>query len=332
MNNGGYPKQVLWQISALDLRSRNNDSSKPILSLINVLSHLFVLIGVLIRVAFFTLLERKVLSYAQIRKGPNKVGFAGILQPFADAIKLLTKEELKLKAGGAIPYWIAPAFSFSVMCFLWGIVPSDFESINHINGVILFLCCIGAGGYGVIFAGWSSNSKYALLGGLRAVAQTISYEVVLALILICLVLLTGSYDLSRFCCEQKIIPLGIIFLPASFMLFISAVIETNRAPFDLSEGESELVRGFNIEYGGTKFALIFLAEYGIIIFISAVLRILLVGGSKLLFIVSTLFFSILFLLLRARMPRVRYDHLINLVWKRYLPAILFLGRYLFLFF
>lgn len=305
--------EILWQISALDLSSKHGFGPKSIFSLRNIFRHLFVLIGVLIRVAFFTLLERKVLRYAQARKGPNKVGFVGILQPFADALKLLSKEELKLKAGGLLPYWLSPAFSFIIMCFLWGILNSEFGLEDHPMGTILFLCCVGAGTYGVIFAGWSSNSKYALLGGLRAVAQTISYEVVLAFILICLVCLSGRFDLGHFSQEEKLIPLGLIFLPGRFILFISVVIETNRAPFDLSEGESELVRGFNIEYGGTKFALIFLAEYGIIIFISAIVSILLVGGSKLVILTSTLLLSTLFLLLRASIPRVRYDHLMNLV-------------------
>ena len=295
-----------------------------------MIRHLGILIGVLISVAFFTLLERKVLSYAQTRKGPNKVGIIGILQPFADAVKLLTKEEFKLIAGGSIIYWISPCFAFIIICFIWSLIPNIFGINDHIITIILFMCCIGAGGYGVIFAGWASNSKYAVLGGLRAVAQTVSYEISLALILLGLVILSGDYSLSGFYSSQNLIFFGLIFLPGALILIISLVVETNRAPFDLSEGESELVRGFNVEYGGTKFALIFLAEYGIIILISAILSLLLIGGSFNLFVFNTLIFANLFLLLRASIPRIRYDHLIHLVWKRYLPGILLFGRYLFL--
>nr|AHZ34681.1 NADH dehydogenase subunit 1 [Batillipes longispinosus] len=302
------------------------------INLTNIINHLGLLIGVVISVAFFTLLERKILSYTQIRKGPNKVGIAGILQPFADAIKLLTKEEFTLKSGGILIYWISPAFGFLIMTFLWQMQMSFWGATVHNAGLVLFMCAIGAGGYGVIFAGWSSNSKYSLLGGLRAVAQTISYEVSLALILIILVFICGSFSLKQFNESYYLIPVIMLFLPGAFMLIISMVVETNRAPFDLSEGESELVSGFNVEYGGTKFALIFLAEYGMIIFMSYVLSIVLIGFSILANIVFTLLFCTLFLVLRASMPRIRYDHLMNLVWKSYLPAVLLAGSYLFLFY
>nr|QHF17968.1 NADH dehydrogenase subunit 1 [Littoraria sinensis] len=296
---------------------------------LSLLSSLIAYICVLLAVAFFTLLERKGLSYIQIRKGPNKVGIAGIPQPLADAAKLLTKEIAKPAMANYSPYFVAPIFSFILALLLWQLYPSLYSTNYFKWGILFFLCVSGLNVYGTLLAGWSSNSKYALLGSLRAIAQTISYEVSMALILLFPLFLISSFSFFEVKESQSLIWLSFLMLPVSFIWFVTCVAETNRAPFDFAEGESELVSGFNIEYGSAGFALIFLAEYANILVMSLFSAILFFGGSQtffinsdILFMLKILFFAFLFIWVRGSYPRFRYDLLMGLTWKGFLPAAL----------
>ena len=296
---------------------------------LSLLSSLITYVCVLLAVAFFTLLERKGLRYIQTRKGPNKVGIAGLPQPLADAAKLLTKEIAKPLMANYSPYFLAPVFSFILALLLWQLYPSLYTASYFKWGILFFLCVSGLNVYGTLLAGWASNSKYALLGRLRAIAQTISYEVSMALVLLFPLFLVGSFRFIEIREQQSTIWLRFIMLPVSFVWFVTCVAETNRAPFDFAEGESELVSGFNIEYGSAGFALIFLAEYANILIMRLFSAILFFGGSQIfglardiIFIIKVLFFAFLFIWVRGSYPRFRYDLLISLTWKGFLPAAL----------
>lgn len=296
---------------------------------LSLLSSLITYVCVLLAVAFFTLLERKGLRYIQIRKGPNKVGIAGLPQPLADAAKLLTKEIAKPLMANYSPYFLAPIFSFILALLLWQLYPRLYTASYFKWGILFFLCVSGLNVYGTLLAGWSSNSKYALLGRLRAIAQTISYEVSIALILLFPLFLVGSFRFLEIRERQRVMWLRFLMLPVSFVWFVTCVAETNRAPFDFAEGESELVSGFNIEYGSAGFALIFLAEYANILIISLFSAILFFGGSQIfglnsdiIFMLKVLFFAFLFIWVRGSYPRFRYDLLMRLTWKGFLPAAL----------
>lgn len=285
---------------------------------------LLLIIGVLVGVAYLTLLERKVLGYIQIRKGPNKVGFIGILQPFSDAIKLFTKEQTYPNFSNYLSYYFSPVLRFILSLMIWMLIPYYFNFIRFNLGVLFFLSCTRLGVYTVIVAGWSSNSNYALLGGLRAVAQTISYEVSLALILISRVVIIIRFNLVNFYYYQDLIWFIFIIFPLSLCWIRSRLAETNRTPFDFAEGERELVSGFNIEYRRGGFALIFLAEYSRILFMRILFILIYIGGFKLglLFYFKLILISFLFIWVRGTLPRYRYDKLIYLAWKRYLPISL----------
>nr|YP_009476076.1 NADH dehydrogenase subunit 1 [Macroglossum stellatarum]AVM10751.1 NADH dehydrogenase subunit 1 [Macroglossum stellatarum] len=285
---------------------------------------LILILGVMIGVAYLTLLERKVLGYIQIRKGPNKVGIVGILQPFSDAIKLFTKETTYPNFSNYYCYYFSPIVSFILSLVIWVLVPYYFNMISFNLGLMFFLCCTSMGVYTVMIAGWSSNSNYALLGGLRAVAQTISYEVSMALILLSSIILVMDFNLMSFFYFQKMIWMMFIMLPLSMMWLSSMLAETNRTPFDFAEGESELVSGFNIEYSSGGFALIFLAEYSSILFMSFLFVIIYMGGYELsiLFYLKLSMISFLFIWVRGTLPRYRYDKLMYLAWKSYLPVSL----------
>nr|APH08717.1 NADH dehydrogenase subunit 1 [Benthomangelia sp. JEU-2016] len=294
-----------------------------------ILSSLFTYICILLAVAFFTLLERKGLSYIQIRKGPNKVGIAGLPQPLADAAKLLTKEIVKPTMANYSLYFLAPVFSFILALLLWQLYPSLYSLSYFKWGILFFLCVSSMNVYGTLLAGWASNSKYALLGSLRAIAQTISYEVSMALILLFPLFLVGSFSFKEIKESQEFMWFSLIMFPVAFVWFTTCVAETNRAPFDFAEGESELVSGFNIEYGAAGFALIFLAEYANILVMSLFSALLFFGGSSLvfmetdiIFMMKILFFAFAFIWVRGSYPRFRYDLLMNLTWKSFLPISL----------
>nr|QZK22012.1 NADH dehydrogenase subunit 1 [Amitermes laurensis] len=285
---------------------------------------LLLMIFVMVGVAFLTLLERSVLGYVHIRKGPNKVGFIGILQPFSDAIKLFTSEQYFPLVSNYLIYYFSPIFGFFLSLLIWLLIPYLSGFISFELGLLFFLACTSLGVYTVMIAGWSSNSGYSLLGGLRALAQTISYEVSLAFILLSFVVLICSYNLVYFYSYQVYLWLIFISLPLSFVWFISCLAETNRTPFDFAEGESELVSGFNVEYGAGGFALIFLAEYASILFMSLLFCIIFLGSDlySFFFYVKLTFVSFLFIWVRGTLPRFRYDKLMYLAWSSFLPLSL----------
>ena len=284
-----------------------------------------LLICVIVSVAFLTLLERKVLGYIQIRKGPNKMGFIGILQPFCDAVKLFTKEQVMPFLSNFFIYYFSPVFSLFLSLFLWVCMPFIVKIYSFNFGVLFFFCCLRFGVYIIIIAGWSSNSSYALLGSLRAIAQTISYEVALVLILLSVLFLLLSFNIILFDFFQIKMWFIFFFFPISLIWIISRLAETNRTPFDFAEGESELVSGFNVEYGAGSFALIFLAEYAIILFISMFFSLVFLCSFifSFFFYLKLNFISFLFIWVRGAFPRYRYDKLMFMAWKSYLPIALF---------
>nr|YP_010239072.1 NADH dehydrogenase subunit 1 [Phrosinella nasuta]QTF74306.1 NADH dehydrogenase subunit 1 [Phrosinella nasuta] len=289
--------------------------------LLSIFSSLLLIIFVLVSVAFLTLLERKVLGYIQIRKGPNKVGIVGIPQPFCDAIKLFTKEQIYPLLSNYISYYFSPVFSLFLSLLVWMCMPVFVKLFSFNLGLLFFLCCTSLGVYTVMVAGWSSNSNYALLGGLRAVAQTISYEVSLALILLSFVFLINSYNMLMFNKYQTFIWFLFIMFPMGLVWFSISLAETNRTPFDFAEGESELVSGFNVEYSSGGFALIFLAEYSSILFMSMLFCLMFLGGDvfSLFFYLKLMMVSFMFIWVRGTLPRFRYDKLMYLAWKSFLP-------------
>nr|QWQ55597.1 NADH dehydrogenase subunit 1 [Elimaea berezovskii] len=292
--------------------------------LLTLVSSLVLIICVLVGMAFLTLLERKVLGYIQIRKGPNKVGFVGLPQPLADAMKLFLKESVNPLLSNYMLYYLSPVFSLFLALLVWMIYPYMNVLLSFNMGLLFFLCCTSLGVYTVMIAGWSSNSNYALLGGLRAVAQTISYEVSLALILLSFVVLIESYCLLEFIKMQTYIWFIMISLPLMLAWFSSCLAETNRTPFDFAEGESELVSGFNVEYSSGGFALIFMAEYTSIMFMSMLFCVMFLGANVFSFgfFVKLSLLAFMFIWVRGTLPRFRYDKLMYLAWKSYLPLAL----------
>nr|YP_009742233.1 NADH dehydrogenase subunit 1 [Minois dryas]QID90315.1 NADH dehydrogenase subunit 1 [Minois dryas] len=289
-----------------------------------IIGVLILIIGVLIGVAFLVLLKRKVLGYIQIRKGPNKVGFMGLLQPFSDAIKLFTKEQVYLNYSNYIFYYFSPVLSFMLSLMIWMVIPYYFNLIVFNMGILFFLCCMSLGVYTIMIAGWSSNTNYSLLGGLRAVAQTISYEVSLILLMLSGIILIMDFNLVKFMNYQELIWFMFMMFPLSLCFMSSLMAEVNRTPFDFAEGESELVSGFNVEYSSGGFALIFLAEYSSILFMSLLFVIIYMGGYdlNLIFYLKMIMISFLFVWVRGTLPRYRYDKLMYLCWKSYLPISL----------
>nr|APX39900.1 NADH dehydrogenase subunit 1 [Lachnaia cylindrica] len=289
-------------------------------------TNLVLLVGVLISIAFLTLFERKILGYIQIRKGPNKVGFIGLVQPFSDAIKLFTKEQNYPYMSNFLPFYFSPVFNLFLALFLWASMPFATYMLGFSLSVLFVLSVSSLGVYCIMLAGWSSNSNYSLLGCLRAVAQTISYEVSLIIIFLSFLFMTLSYSLSDLYRYQEYTWFLFIMLPLSLMWFVSCLAETNRTPFDFAEGESELVSGFNVEYSSGGFAMIFLAEYSSIIFMSMLSSLLFLGGDfySYFFFFKVGFLSFLWIWVRGTLPRYRYDKLMYLAWKSYLPVSLFM--------
>nr|YP_010834393.1 NADH dehydrogenase subunit 1 [Luperomorpha xanthodera]WFQ81662.1 NADH dehydrogenase subunit 1 [Luperomorpha xanthodera] len=295
------------------------------------ISSLILFICVLVSIAFLTLLERKVLGYIQIRKGPNKVGFLGLIQPFSDAIKLFTKEQTYPFMSNFNLYYFSPVFNLLLALFLWVCLPFISVNISFNFSILFFLCISSLSVYTIMLSGWSSNSNYALLGSLRSVAQTISYEVSLALILVSYLFLILSFNMLDFMKYQEYVWYLYLMFPLCLMWLVSSLAETNRTPFDFAEGESELVSGFNVEYSSGGFAMIFLAEYGNILFMSLMCVMLFLGANLLnfLFFMKLVLISFFWLWVRGTLPRYRYDKLMYLAWKNYLPISL---NYLMFFF
>nr|AXS66318.1 NADH dehydrogenase subunit 1 [Cucujoidea sp. 10 KM-2017] len=289
-----------------------------------LLNFLILLVMILVGVAFLTLLERKLLSYIQIRKGPNKLGFKGILQPFSDAIKLFTKEPIIPIMSNLYIYYFSPVINLFLALFLWMSVPFYSYFLTFNLSVLFFFAISSMGVYSIMMSGWSSNSNYSLLGSLRAVAQTISYEVSMFLIFLSFLILMGTLNFSEFYLSQKYLWLVFLTLPLSYMWLISSLAETNRTPFDFAEGESELVSGFNVEYSSGGFALIFLAEYASILFMSMLSVLVFLGGDiySFFFFLKLVILSFFWVWVRGTLPRFRYDKLMYLSWMVYLPVSL----------
>jgi NADH-quinone oxidoreductase subunit H len=311
--------------------------------LITVGEILCVVVPLLLAIAYYTYAERKVLAYSQLRKGPNVVGPGGLLQPIADAIKMLFKETIVPSSANRVLFIAAPIVSTALALVAWAVIPFDTGLvIANINVGILYLFAISSlGVYGIIMAGWASNSRYAFLGALRSAAQMVSYEVSIGFVLVTVLLCAGSLNLTDIVMAQRTVWFFIPLLPMFVVFFISGLAETNRTPFDLPEGESEIVAGFHVEYSAMTWLLFFMAEYGNMILVSAMTTILFLGGwlapfnfepftgfvghvwalfwllGKILFVM----FCILWV--RATFPRFRYDQLMRLGWKVFLPLSLF---------
>nr|YP_010191968.1 NADH dehydrogenase subunit 1 [Thyonella gemmata]QZM06637.1 NADH dehydrogenase subunit 1 [Thyonella gemmata] len=301
-------------------------------SIFFIINALIYIIPILLSVAFLTLVERKVLGYMQFRKGPNVVGPYGTLQPFADALKLFIKETLKPSTASPFLFFFSPFLFLTLAITLWSLIPLPDNTLNINLSILLVLAISSLSVYALLGSGWASNSKYALLGGLRAVAQTISYEISIGLILLSLLLWINSFSLKDINDIQNNWWIIIPYFPLFIMWLISTLAETNRAPFDLTEGESELVSGYNVEYAGGPFALFFIAEYANIIFMNLISALIFLGGSSpfsnipllssLTISIKTIILVFWFLWVRASYPRFRYDQLMHLTWKNYLPLSL----------
>ena len=298
-----------------------------------------ILVPVMLSVAYLTYAERKVIGAMQIRKGPNVVGPFGLLQPIADAVKLLFKETIIPSGANKILFLMAPMLTFVLAFVAWAVIPFGHGLVlADINVGILYLFAISSlGVYGIIMAGWASNSRYAFLGALRSAAQMVSYEVSMGFVIITVLVCVGSLNLTDIVMAQKTVWFVIPLFPMAVIFFISTLAETNRAPFDMPEAEAELVAGYNVEYSAMTFALFFLGEYANMILMAGMTTVLFLGGWLPLFDVAPfnwipgpLWFAakiagvlFLFLWVRATFPRYRYDQLMRLGWKVFLPLSLF---------
>jgi NADH-quinone oxidoreductase subunit H len=301
--------------------------------ILTVLKTLAIVVPVLIGMAYLTYAERKVLAAIQLRRGPNVVGPFGLWQPFADAIKMVMKETIIPSGANRVLFLIAPILTFSLAMLAWAVVPNGW-AIANINVGVLYLFAISSlGVYGIIIAGWASNSKYAFLGALRSAAQMVSYEVSMGFVMVTVLLCVGSLNLNVVVLGQQKIWFCIPLFPMFIIFFISTLAETNRSPFDLPEGESEIVAGFFVEYSAMSFALFFLGEYTNMILMSAMTSILFLGGwlapfgiepftwipGPIWFIAKICAVLFVFIWVRGTFPRYRYDQLMRLGWKVFLP-------------
>jgi NADH-quinone oxidoreductase subunit H len=303
--------------------------------ILTLLQSLAIIVSLLIGVAYLTYFERKVLGAMQMRKGPNVVGPFGLWQPFADAIKMLMKETIIPTGSNRGLFLLAPMITFGLAVIAWAVIPvNNHWAVANINVGVLYLFAISSlGVYGIIIAGWASNSKYAFLGAMRSAAQMVSYEVSIGLVIVCVLLCVGSLNLNDIVLAQRHIFFAVPLFPMFIIFFISALAETNRAPFDLPEGESEIVAGFFVEYSAMSFALFFLGEYANMILMSAMTTTLFLGGwlspipfapftwlpGPLWFLLKLFVCLFVFLWVRATFPRFRYDQLMRLGWKIFLP-------------
>nr|AGG69171.1 NADH dehydrogenase subunit 1 [Nannoperca australis] len=297
----------------------------------HIINPLAFIVPILLAVAFLTLLERKLLGYMQFRKGPNIVGPYGLLQPIADGVKLFTKEPVRPSTSSPVLFLLTPMLALTLALTLWAPMPMPYPVADLNLGVLFILALSSLAVYSILGSGWASNSKYALIGALRAVAQTISYEVSLGLILLNAIIFTGGFTLQTFNTAQESVWLIVPAWPLAAMWYISTLAETNRAPFDLTEGESELVSGFNVEYAGGPFALFFLAEYANILLMNTLSATLFLGASHIPtmpeltainLMTKAALLSVVFVWVRASYPRFRYDQLMHLIWKNFLPLTL----------
>ncbi|MGK2927780.1 MAG: NADH-quinone oxidoreductase subunit NuoH [Lysobacterales bacterium] len=304
---------------------------------------LLIVVPLILAVAYYTYMERKVIGYMQVRRGPNRIGPLGLFQPFADVFKLLLKEIVMPENANKFLFLLAPVLSLAPAFAAWAVVPfDDWAVVADVDAGLLYILAMSSlGVYGLIIAGWASNSKYAFLGALRSSAQMVSYEVPMGFALVGVLILAGSLNLREIVLAQQGGVLDWFWLPLLplFVIYvISGVAETNRAPFDVAEGESEIVAGFHVEYAGAAFAIFFLAEYANMILISALTSIFFAGGwlspfegipligdtflgegSMVWFFAKTVFFMYLFLWWRATFPRYRYDQIMRLGWKVFVP-------------
>jgi len=299
---------------------------------------LLLLVPLLIGVAYLTYAERKVMAAMQLRRGPNVVGPLGLLQPFADALKLFMKETVIPTGSNRFLFVLAPMLTFGLAMIAWAVIPvADGWVLADINVGVLYLFAISSlGVYGIIIAGWASNSKYAFLGALRSAAQMVSYEVSIGFVIICVLLVAGSLNLSEIVRAQENLWFFIPLAPMFVVFFISGLAETNRLPFDIPEGESEIVAGFFVEYSAMSFAMFFLGEYANMILMSGMTTILFLGGwlppipfapftwipGVVWFVLKVCLCLFVFLWVRATFPRYRYDQLMRLGWKVFLPLSL----------
>ena len=302
---------------------------------------LLITLPLLLCVAYLTYAERRVIGLMQMRKGPNVVGPMGLLQPIADAVKLMFKEIIIPTNASKVVFIIAPMITFILSLIGWAVIPfSQNLVLADINVGILYTLAISSlGVYGIIMAGWASNSKYAFLGAIRSSAQMISYEVSMGLVIVTVLLVTGTLNLSEIVEYQRTMPgwIQLLLAPMSVVFFISVLAETNRLPFDLPEAEAELVAGYNVEYSSMSFALFFLGEYANMILVSAITVTLFMGGylppfnieflevvpGIVWFVTKVAFLLFIFLWIRATLPRYRYDQLMRIGWKFFLPLTLF---------
>lgn len=294
-----------------------------------LLSSLFLLLPLLIAIAYLTLIERKVIASMQRRKGPNIVGFFGLLQPFADVLKLMVKETIVPSVSNRIIFLVAPIITLFFSLLGWAAIPVSYgQVLSDIDlGVLYVLAVSSLGVYGVVLSGWSSNSRYAFLGSLRSTAQMVSYEISIALIIINILVCTQSLNFSAIINFQRVSTWLIFpFIVVGVMFFVSALAETNRPPFDLPEAEAELVAGYFVEYSSMTFALFFVAEYGSILLMCCNFTVFFLGGwlpfGTVFFGMKALFVVFLFVWVRAAFPRYRYDQLMRLGWKILLPMSL----------
>ena len=303
-----------------------------------VLKIFAIIIPITLCVAFATLAERKIIGFMQLRKGPNVVGPFGLFQPIADGIKLLTKETIFPENSNKLIFIFSPILTFTLALIGWAVIPIDYKIVlADINVGVMYIFAVSSlGVYGIIMAGWASNSRYAFLGALRSAAQMISYEVSIGLIIISVLITSGSLNLTEIVMKQQTMWYVIPHFPMFIIFFISTLAETNRAPFDLPEAESELVAGYNVEYSSMSFGLFFLGEYGNMILMSSMSTILFLGGwlppvdisffenipGFIWFLLKVTFLLFLFLWVRATLPRYRYDQLMRLGWKVFLPLSL----------